>query len=40
VVVQLAADTGCLEDFISMVKPFGIKEIVRSGAIAVASAKN
>jgi acetolactate synthase I/III small subunit len=36
VTVQLAGETGCLEDFIGMVKPFGIKEIVRSGAIAVA----
>jgi acetolactate synthase-1/3 small subunit len=38
--VELAGSSEGLEDFISLVKPFGIKEIVRSGAIAIAQGKN
>ena len=40
VTIELAGTTACVDDFIMMVKPFGIKEVVRSGAIAIAKAKN
>jgi acetolactate synthase-1/3 small subunit len=36
ITVELAGQSAVLDDFISMVKPFGVKEIVRSGAIAIA----
>ncbi|MCU0609278.1 MAG: acetolactate synthase small subunit [Chitinispirillaceae bacterium] len=38
--IELAGHSDALEDFISMIKPFGIREIVRSGAIAIAKAKH
>ena len=37
--IELAAEGKMLEDFIALVKPYGIKEVVRSGRIAVAKAK-
>jgi acetolactate synthase-1/3 small subunit len=40
VTFELSGDTASIDDFISMVKPFGIKEIVRSGAVAIAQGKN
>jgi acetolactate synthase-1/3 small subunit len=40
VTIELTGATACVDDFIAMVKPFGIKEVVRSGAIAIAKATN
>jgi acetolactate synthase I/III small subunit len=40
VTVELTGHTSSVDDFIAMVKPFGIKEIVRSGAVAIAQGKN
>jgi acetolactate synthase-1/3 small subunit len=40
VTIELTGTTACVDDFIAMVKPFGIKEVVRSGAIAIAKATN
>ncbi len=40
VTLELSGDTASIDDFISMVKPFGIKEIVRSGAVAIAESKS
>jgi acetolactate synthase I/III small subunit len=40
VTMELAAHTSSIEEFITMVRPFGIKEIVRSGAVAIADVKN
>jgi len=40
VTMELAAHTSSIEEFITMVRPFGIKEIVRSGAVAIADTKN
>jgi acetolactate synthase-1/3 small subunit len=39
VTVELAGRSSGLDDFIALVRPFGIREIVRSGAIAIARAK-
>jgi len=38
--IELTGHTSSIDDFIAMVKPFGIKEIVRSGAVAIAQGKN
>ena len=38
--VELAGQLGEHRRFFAMVKPYGIKEIVRSGAIAIAQAKD
>ena len=38
VTVELSGPTSGIDDFIAMVRPFGIREIVRSGAIAIAKA--
>jgi len=40
VTMELAGHTSSIEEFIAMVRPFGIKEIVRSGAVAIADTKN
>lgn len=40
VTMELAGHTSSIDDFIAMVKSFGIKEIVRSGAVAIADVKN
>jgi len=40
VTIELAGHSSSVDDFIAMVKPFGIKEIVRSGAVAIAQGKN
>jgi acetolactate synthase-1/3 small subunit len=40
VTLELSGHTSSVDDFISMVRPFGIKEIVRSGAVAIAQGKN
>jgi acetolactate synthase-1/3 small subunit len=37
--IELAATTQTISDFISMVKPYGIKELVRSGKIAMGQAR-
>lgn len=39
VTVEITGTTSVLDDFILMVKPFGIKEIVRSGKLAIARSK-
>lgn len=39
VTVELAGLSQGIDDFITLVRPFGIREIVRSGAIAIAKAK-
>jgi acetolactate synthase I/III small subunit len=36
ITVEMSGNSTGIEDFLSMVKPFGIKEVVRSGAIAIA----
>jgi acetolactate synthase-1/3 small subunit len=33
--VEMSGNSTTINDFLSMVKPFGIKEVVRSGAIAI-----
>ena len=40
VTIELAGTTASIDDFIVIVKPYGIKEIVRSGAVAIAQGKN
>lgn len=40
VTLELSGHTSTVDDFIAMVRPFGIKEIVRSGAVAIAQGKN
>ncbi len=39
VTVELAGPSQGIDDFIVLVRPFGIREIVRSGAIAIAKTK-
>jgi acetolactate synthase-1/3 small subunit len=39
VTVELAGRSSNIDEFVGMVRPFGIREIVRSGAIAIAKAK-
>jgi acetolactate synthase-1/3 small subunit len=39
VTVEITGTTSVLDDFISMVKPYGIKEMVRSGKLAIARTK-
>ena len=34
--VEMSGNSAAIDDFLSMVKPFGLKEVVRSGAIAIA----
>ena len=34
--IAMSASSACIDDFLLMVKPFGLKEVVRSGAIAIA----
>jgi acetolactate synthase-1/3 small subunit len=34
--VEMSGSSASIDDFLSMVKPFGLKEVVRSGAIAIA----
>jgi acetolactate synthase I/III small subunit len=36
ITVEMSGSSASIDDFLSMVKPFGIKEVVRSGAIAIA----
>jgi acetolactate synthase-1/3 small subunit len=38
--VELTGHSSCIDEFIAIVKPYGIKEIVRSGAVAIAQGKN
>jgi acetolactate synthase I/III small subunit len=40
VTVELTGPTSTVDDFIAMVKPFGVKELVRSGAVAIAQGKS
>jgi acetolactate synthase-1/3 small subunit len=39
-VIELAGPTATVNDFISLVKPFGVRELVRSGAVAIAQPKS
>ena len=39
VTVELAGRSSGIDDFVRIVRPFGIREIIRSGAIAIARAK-
>jgi acetolactate synthase-1/3 small subunit len=39
VTIEMMGNRGHIENFIAMVKPYGIKEIVRSGTIALAQVK-
>jgi len=39
ITVELTGTSQAIADFISMVKPYGIKELVRSGKIAMAQAR-
>jgi acetolactate synthase-1/3 small subunit len=34
--VEMSGDSAAIDDFLVLVKPFGLKEVVRSGAIAIA----
>lgn len=36
ITVEMSGNSVAIDDFLSMVKPFGLKEVVRSGAIAIA----
>jgi acetolactate synthase-1/3 small subunit len=36
IVIELSASTQTIDDFVSLVKPYGIKELVRSGRIVLA----
>jgi acetolactate synthase-1/3 small subunit len=40
VTIELTGTTASIDDFIAVVKPYGVKEIVRSGAVAIAQGKN
>ena len=40
VTIELTGTTASIDDFIAVVRPYGIKEIVRSGAVAIAQGKN
>jgi acetolactate synthase-1/3 small subunit len=40
VTVELAGRSAGIDDFVAMVRPFGIREIVRSGTIAIGKAKD
>ncbi|MBN1130221.1 MAG: acetolactate synthase small subunit [Chitinispirillaceae bacterium] len=39
-VVELAGPTATVDDFVGLVKPFGVRELVRSGAVAIAQPKS
>jgi len=39
VTLELLGTPQCLDDFIALLKPYGIKETVRSGAVAIAKSK-
>ncbi|MBN2036128.1 MAG: acetolactate synthase small subunit [Chitinispirillaceae bacterium] len=39
-VVELAGPSGTVEDFIAIMRPFGVRELVRSGAVAIAQPKS
>jgi acetolactate synthase small subunit len=39
VTIEFAGTTASVDDFIGMIRPFGIKEIVRSGAVAISESK-
>ena len=39
-VAEIAGQTSTIDDFIALVKPFGLRELVRSGAIAMVQPKN
>ena len=38
-VLELMAEPKSLDDFVALIKPYGLKELVRSGAIAISAAK-
>lgn len=40
VTVEMTCTSATLDDFISMIRPYGIKEMVRTGKIAIAQTKN
>jgi acetolactate synthase I/III small subunit len=40
ITVEMVGSSSSIDDFLAMVKPFGIKEVVRSGAVAIAQAKD
>jgi acetolactate synthase-1/3 small subunit len=39
ITIELTGTTQTISDFISMVKPYGVKELVRSGKVAMAQAR-
>jgi acetolactate synthase-1/3 small subunit len=39
-VAEIAGPASTIDDFIALVKPFGLRELVRSGAIAMVQPKN
>jgi acetolactate synthase-1/3 small subunit len=39
-VAEISGPTSTIDDFIALVKPFGLRELVRSGAIAMVQPKN
>jgi acetolactate synthase-1/3 small subunit len=38
ITLELSGDSGTVDEFVALVKPYGIKELARSGAIAIARA--
>jgi len=39
ITLELLGTTQCVDEFILLLKPYGIKELVRSGAVAIAKSK-
>jgi acetolactate synthase-1/3 small subunit len=40
ITIELTGASNAVNDFIALIQPYGIKELVRSGKIAIAQAKN
>ena len=40
IIVEMAGSSSTIDNFITLVRPYGIKELIRSGRIAMAQAKN
>ena len=40
IIIEIAGTSSTLDNFITLVRPYGIKELIRSGKIAMGQAKN
>lgn len=40
IIVEMSGTSSTIDNFITLVRPYGIKELIRSGKIAMAEAKN